>query len=266
MSAKDIFERRARAINSLVCIGLDSDINRLPEQFKTSETPQFAFNQYIIEQTHVYASAYKPNLAFYLARGEAGMHDLKLTLDFLNQEYPEILTICDAKFGDIGSTTEAYASSIFDHFNFDAVTLQPYVGQNGLQPFLNYEDKGCIIVCRTSNPGSEEFQTLRIRKGKLLWKTVAEHVRDEWNTNNNCMLVVGATKADDIKEVREIVPEMTLLVPGVGAQGGEVEASVRAGLNHDGLGMIINAGRSIIFAENPADAARALRDTINLYI
>jgi orotidine-5'-phosphate decarboxylase len=264
MIAVNKYEQRAREVHSLLCVGLDSDYERLPEQFKQEDAPQFAFNRRIIEQTHPYASAYKINTAFYEARGEQGWRELKQTMDYLDAEHPEILTICDAKRGDIGSSSAAYADAIFDHLDFDAVTLNPYLGMDSLQPFLDRKDKGCIILCRTSNPGSSEFQSLELR-GRPLWQIIAERVRDDWNSNYNCMLVVGATYPEDLKQVRDIVGEMTLLVPGVGVQGGSVEAIVRAGLNNDGLGLIIHAARSVIFSDNPSYAAQALRDQINQY-
>jgi len=266
MSVIGKYEERARAVHSMVCVGLDSNIDRLPDRFKQHEHPQFAFNQHIIQQTHPYVSAYKPNIAFYESRGPQGLHELKLTMDYLRAEHPEILTICDAKRGDIDSTSEQYAAAIFDWLGFDAVTLQPYLGRDAIQPFLDRDDKGCIILCRTSNPGSGEIQDLRIKKrgGKRLWQVIAEQVRDEWNASNNCMLVVGATYPEELKEVRELVGEMTLLIPGVGAQGGDVGETVRAGMNNDGLGMIINSSRGIIFADNPSGAAGELRDAINM--
>lgn len=267
MNVINKYEERARAVHSMVCVGLDSNMDRLPDAYKQQEYPQFAFNKYIIQQTHPYVSAYKPNIAFYESRGVQGWQELKMTLDYLRSEHPEILTICDAKRGDIGSTSEQYATAIFDQLGFDAVTLQPYLGQDALQPFLDRADKGCIILCRTSNPGSGEFQDLTIKKrsGKKLWQIIAEKVRDDWNTNNNCMLVVGATYPDELKSVRDLIGDMTLLVPGIGAQGGDIKDTVRAGMNHDGLGLIINSSRGIIFADDPSEAARSLRDAINMY-
>ncbi|MFW5748247.1 MAG: orotidine-5'-phosphate decarboxylase, partial [Chloroflexota bacterium] len=226
------------------------------------ETPQFAFNRWIIEQTHAVASAYKPNTAFYEARGAQGWHELRLTIDYLRAEYPDILTICDAKRGDIGSTNNGYARAIFDDLGFDAVTLHPYTGAEALAPFLNRADRACIILCRTSNPGSAEFQALMV-DGRPLWLHITQHVRDHWNKAGNCMLVAGATYPDELRQIRELVGDMPLLVPGIGAQGGDIEATVRAGQTADGLGLIINASRSIIFSENPGRVAADLRDAIN---
>jgi orotidine-5'-phosphate decarboxylase len=262
MKAIEKYNQRVDQVQSLVCIGLDSDYTHLPEQFMHHEYPQFTFNRWIIDQTQPYVSAYKPNMAFYEARGDRGMMALKLTLEHLHQHYPDILTICDAKRGDVGSTSAAYASAIFDWFGFDAVTLQPYVGNDGLQPFLERSDKGCIILCRTSNPGAGDFQDLAVN-GKPLWEVVAEKVSTEWNHNNNCMLVVGATYPNELRQIRQIVGEMTLLIPGLGAQGGDVAQTVQAGLNRAKKGMIISSSRGIIFAKNPGEAANELRDEIN---
>lgn len=260
------YEARAQAVDSLLCIGLDSDYERLPYNLRNSANPQFGFNRWIIEQTHPFAAAYKPNMAFYEARGDAGLRDLKLTLDYLHEHHPDILTICDAKRADIGSTNNGYASAIFDWLGFDAVTLQPYLGGDALQPFLEREDKACIILCRTSNPGSGEFQNIELAAGnKPLWQLVAEQVRDHWNRNGNCMLVVGATYPEEVRLVRQITGDMTLLVPGIGAQGGNIEQTVRAGLNSQKRGLIINSSRGILFAEDPARAARELRDAINVF-
>ncbi len=258
------YNNRVDAVNSLVCVGLDSDYERLPYNIKTGPNPQFAFNRWIIEQTHAYAAAYKPNIAFYEARGDAGLLDLKLTMDYLHEHHPDILTICDAKRGDIGSTNNGYATAIFDRLGFDAVTLQPFLGGEALTPFLERADRGCIILCRTSNPGSGEFQNIETSAGsKPLWQLVAEQVRDHWNKHGNCMLVVGATYPEEVRLVRQLVGEIPLLVPGIGAQGGNIQQTVQAGLDANGRGIIINSSRGIIFSEDPARSARELRDAIN---
>jgi orotidine-5'-phosphate decarboxylase len=203
-------------------------------------------------------------MAFYEARGEEGLTALAQTMAYLRDHHPDILTICDAKRADIGSTNAGYVTAIFDRLGFDAVTLNPYLGREALEPFLARQDKACVILCRTSNPGAGELQDLRIN-GKPLWQIVAEQVRDHWNARGNCMLVAGATYPDELRHIRATVGEMTLLVPGIGAQGGDVEATVRAGLNASGKGMIINSSRGIIFADDPAESARALRDQINRF-
>ncbi|MGB7341820.1 MAG: orotidine-5'-phosphate decarboxylase [Phototrophicaceae bacterium] len=264
MSMIDKYNARVDTANSLLCIGLDSNIKRLPEQFLTMDYPQFEFNKWIIEQTHAYVAAYKPNMAFYEARGAQGLVELQMTMDFLCEQYPDIYTICDAKRADIGSTNDAYASAIFDELGFDAVTLHPYLGRDAMLPFLQRSDKGCIILCRTSNSSAIEFQDLQI-ENRYLWEIVAERVAQEWNSNGNCMLVVGATYPNEMKIVREIIGDMTLLVPGIGVQGGNVQQTVSAGLNRDGKGLIINSSRGIVFSENPERAAQELRDGINLY-
>ncbi len=258
------YERRVAASDSLLCVGLDSAAERLPARFQAHDLPQFAFNRWIIEQTHPYAAAYKPNIAFYEARGVEGLRALEATMRYLREQHPDILTICDAKRADIGATNRGYVRAIFDHLGFDAVTLNPYLGREALAPFLDRADKGCILLCRTSNPGAGEFQDLPIA-GRPLWQVVAQHVHDAWNTHGNCMLVAGATYPDELRAIRATVGDMTLLVPGIGAQGGDVEATVRAGLNSAGRGMIINASRSIIFADDPGAAARDLHAAINRY-
>jgi orotidine-5'-phosphate decarboxylase len=258
------YDNRAKQVNSLVCVGLDSDFDRLPARFHPAEYPQFEFNRWIIDQTHPYVSAYKPNIAFYEARGEEGLHSLKMTIDYLHETHPDILAICDAKRADIGSTNTGYVTAIFDWMGFDAVTLNPYLGREALQPFLERQDKVCILLCRTSNPGAGEFQDLQI-DGKPLWQIIAERISTVWNEHGNCMLVAGATYPGELKQIRSIVGDLTLLVPGIGAQGGEVEQTVRAGRNSQGRGMIINSSRGIIFADNPAEAASSLRDEINRY-
>lgn len=253
------YRERAQAVNSLVCAGLDSAAAKIPARFGGDV---FAFNQWIIEQTHPFVCAYKPNIAFYEARGADGWRDMQRTMDYLHANHPDILTICDAKRADNSTSNKGYVTAIFDQLGFDAVTLHPYMGRQSLAPFLERMDKACIILCRTSNPGDDELQNVQI-DGKPLWRIVAERVRDEWNTHGNCMLVVGATHPKELAQVREIVCDMPLLVPGVGAQGGDVEAAVRAGIDSTRGGLIINASRSIIYADNPAIEARDLRDQIN---
>lgn len=262
MNAVNKFDRRADAINSLLCVGLDTDVERIPARFRAEAHPQFAFNKYIIDQTAEYTAAYKPNSAFYEARGAAGFDELRMTVEYLQQNYPDILTICDAKRGDMASTNEEYVKWVFDLLDFDAVTLHPFLGGEALSPFLERADKGCIILCRTSNPGSGELQTLSV-DGKPFWRYIAEKVRDRWNSNGNCMLVMGATYPDELREVRSALPDMTFLVPGIGAQGGSVEQTVQFGRNRAGRGLIISASRGIIYADDPAGAARQLRDAIN---
>lgn len=258
------YNARVDKVNSLLCVGLDSDISHIPGEFASKEEPQFAFNRFIIEQTHEYASSYKINTAFYEARGSQGFAELKKTVDYLAQEYPDIVTICDAKRGDIGSTSEAYARAVFDYFGFDAVTLNPYLGKDALLPFLERKDKGSIILCRTSNPDAGEFQDLLVGD-KPLWQVVAERVLQDWNAKGNCLLVVGATYPEEMKTIRSIAPDIPFLVPGIGTQGGNAKEVVVNGLDRQGKGLLIHSARGIIFSEQPKERARALRDEINQY-
>ncbi|HEY4356139.1 MAG TPA: orotidine-5'-phosphate decarboxylase [Acidobacteriaceae bacterium] len=256
------FNDRADAAQSLLCVGLDPDYTLLPERFRGEEFPQFAFNKWIIDQTAEFAAAFKPNMAFYEARGTEGLAELALTVEYLHDTHPDIVTICDAKRADIGNTNRGYVELIFDRLGFDSVTLHPYLGGEALQPFLAREDKASIILCRTSNAGAREFQDLHV-EGRPLWQAVAERVSHEWNGAGNCMLVVGATYPDEMRTIREIAPQIPLLVPGVGAQGGDVNAVVDAGMDADGRGLMINSSRGILFSNDPAAAARSLRDEIN---
>jgi len=256
------FNQRADAAQTLLCVGLDVDFAKIPSRFKTEKHPQFEFGKWIIDQTAEFAATFKPNTAFYEARGAQGWAELKMTVEYLRAKHPEIVTVCDAKRADIGNTNQGYVASIFDELGFDAVTLHPYLGREALEPFLMRTDKVCIVLCRTSNPGAGEFQDLRF-EGKPLWQTVAEKVSREWNANGNCMLVVGATYPEEMRMVREIAPEMTFLVPGIGVQGGNVDAVVSAGLDSKGKGLMISASRSILFSDDPAAAARDHRDEIN---
>lgn len=258
------YNTRAKKVNSLLCVGLDPDFDKLPENFQTMSFPQFGFNKYIIDQTAEFAAAFKPNTAAYEARGEQGWSELRMTIEYLQKNYADIFTICDAKRADIGYTSELYAKAILDTLGFDAITLHPYLGKDGIQPFLDREDKVSIILCRTSNPGAAEIQDLEIG-GKKLWAVLAEKVASDWNKNHNCMLVVGATYPAELGEIRKIVGDMTLLVPGVGTQGGSVEEVLKAGLNSKKLGLIINSSKGIIFSEDPAEEAKKLRDEINRY-
>lgn len=256
--------------NSLVCVGLDSAIEKIPAHLQNERYPQFAFNKAIIDATAAYVCAYKPNSAFYEARGEAGMKELKMTFDYIKNTHPEIVTILDAKRADIGSTNEGYVKFIFDYLGADAVTLHPYLGKEALTPFLMREDRASIILCRTSNKGAGEFQDLMV-ENEPIYIHVARKIADSWNKNNNCMLVVGATYPEEMKKVRSQVGDIPFLVPGVGAQGGDVEKTVKAGLDSKKRGMIINSSRGIIFASKAEDfavrageEAKKLRDEINI--
>ncbi len=262
-AAREKFERRADAVGSLVCVGLDPEFERILERFRYEEFPLFAFNRWIIEQTHSYAVSYKPNMAFYEARGTLGLRELELTVKYLRSEHPDVFTICDAKRADIGNTNRGYVAAVFDALGFDAVTLHPYLGREALTPFLERQDKVSIVLCRTSNPGAGELQDLECN-GRPLWETVATRVNTEWNVAGNCMLVVGATYPEEMRRIRVIAPEMPFLVPGVGAQGGDVSAVVSAGLDARSKGLLISSSRAILFSDDPAAAARELRDEINV--
>ena len=258
------YNRRAKKVNSLLCVGLDSDFSKIPKKFLKNKFPQFEFNKWIIEEVHNFAVAIKCNTAFYEARGDRGVAELKMTMEYLTKNYPDIFTILDAKRADIGNTNNGYVSFAFDWLNVDAITLHPYLGTEALLPFLERKDKFSIILCRTSNPGAPEFQDLEIG-GKKIWQIVAERVSQNWNKNKNCMLVVGATYPEEMKKIRSIAGDMTFLVPGIGAQGGDLEKVVKAGLNSKGLGLIINSSRGIIFSDNPKKEAQKLCEEIRKY-
>ncbi|RJQ28812.1 orotidine-5'-phosphate decarboxylase [Candidatus Parcubacteria bacterium] len=262
MNMLEKYDRRVDAVNSLVCVGLDSDIELIPKSFLGKEFPQFEFNKHIIEATHDLVSAYKPNIAFYESRGDRGFRELKMTMDYLRERHPDIVTICDAKRGDTATTNVQYAKTLFDWFGFDAATVNPYMGHEPLAPFLGRKDKGCIVVCRTSNPGAPEIQDLKVGE-KPLWQIVAEKVRDDWNANGNCLLVVGATYPEEMRILRNLVGDITFLIPGIGAQGGDIEAMVRAGLNSKKKGMIIASARGFIFAEDPRKEVLRAKEQIN---
>jgi orotidine-5'-phosphate decarboxylase len=271
MTFKDKLHASIKKSNSLLCVGLDSEISKIPKHVASGDHPQSTFNKAIVDATHDLVCAYKPNTAFYEARGVGGMEALKRTCDYIKETYPDVLIILDAKRADIGSTNEGYVKFAFDYLGADAITLHPYLGKEALKPFLERKDKGCIILCRTSNPGSGELQDLATA-GRPLYQVVAEKVSREWNDNDNCALVVGATYPEELATVRGMVDDMPILVPGIGAQGGHVEKTVKAGLDSQRSGAIITASRSIIFASNGDDfAAKAreeaekLKNDINVY-
>ena len=250
------FERRAEAVNSLLCVGLDPELDRIPARFRGEAWPLFAFNRWIIEQTHPYAVAYKPNMAFYEFQGSQGIAELEMTMELLRGEHPEISTICDAKRGDIGNSNRGYAVSIFDAMGFDAVTLHPYLGKEALAPFLERRDKACIILCRTSNPGAGEFQDLQ-SDGRPLWETVALRVSTEWNVAGNCMLVVGATYPEEMRRIRAIAPAISISCAGRGRAGRRCGSRGRGGIGCAPAEAHPHAAQPLVGA-GPADAlARA---------
>ena len=263
MSFMDQVKKRWSENNTLVCVGLDPDLNKIPAKYRESETPLFAFNKDIIDATSEYVCCYKPQIAYYSGVGLE--KDLELTINYIHDKYPGIPVILDAKRGDIGSTTaEMYVKEAFTRYSADSVTVNPYMGGDTLKPFLDQKDKAVIILCRTSNPGAVDLQNLTI-DGKPLYIQVAEKAANEWNYNKNVILVVGATYPDELKEIRAVIGDIPFLTPGIGAQGGDVEKAVKAGTTPDGTGMIINSSRGIIYSENPAEAAKKLRDEINKY-
>lgn len=255
--------------NSLLCVGLDSDLKKIPSFLLKEDKPLFEFNKNIVDATADLVCAYKPQIAFYAAsRSE---NELEMTIEYVHDRYPEIPVILDAKRGDIGSTAKLYAKEVFDRYKADAVTINPYLGSDTLTPFLEREEKGVIILCRTSNPGAKDIQDLEI-KGKKLYQVIASMAVDRWNYNRNVLLVVGATYPQELNEIRSIAGEIPFLVPGIGAQGGDVEKAVIKGKNGKGAGMIINSSRGIIYASDEKDFAMAarnaaiqLRDEINRY-
>ena len=253
--------------NSLVCVGLDPEIERFPPQILDQPSPIFQFNKAIIDATADLVCAYKPQFAHYAAY--EAEDQLERTIDYIQTTYPAIPVILDSKRGDVGNTAERYAIEAFERYHADAVTVNPYLGGDSLEPFLKHADKGVIILCRTSNPGAGELQDLEIG-GRRLFHTVADLAARRWNTRGNCMLVVGATYPRELAEVREIVGNMPFLVPGVGAQGGDVAQAVQNGQTAAGAGLVISSSRGILYAspgEDFASAARAatekLRDQVN---
>ena len=251
MTTKQLTEQ-IRTKQSLLCVGLDTDIAKIPPHLLKEEDPIFAFNKAIIEATHPYAVAYKPNTAFYEVQGEKGWRALKKTIEYLNSNHPDIFTIADAKRGDIGNTSTMYAKAFFEEMDFDSVTVAPYMGKDSVEPFLAFKDKHTILLALTSNEGAFDFQTQKIADEELYKKVLRTSLT--WQNSENLMYVVGATKAEFLKEIREIVPQHFLLVPGVGAQGGSLEEVCKYGLN-DIYGLLINSSRGIIYASKGEDFA-----------
>lgn len=256
--------------NSLVCVGLDPDLKKLPAKVREMKNPIFEFNKAIIDATAADVCCYKPQIAYY--SGQSADEDLLLTMQYLKANYPEIPVILDAKRADIGATTNMYAHEAFERFRADAVTVNPYMGMDAIKPFLDYADKGVVVLCRTSNPGAKEIQEIRTADGIELYKQVAKLIAGPWNYNGNTLLVAGATFPEELGQIRAIVGETPLLVPGIGAQGGDVEKVMKNGVDKNGAGLIINSSRGIIyasagddFAEAAGKAARALKDTVNQY-
>src|SRR5688500_10121533 len=263
---------RARwdAADSLLCVGLDPDPAKFPDAFSSDEDALFAFCRDIVDATAGYACAFKPQIAYFAAHND-GELTLQRLIAHINAVHADIPVILDAKRGDIGSTAEQYAVEVFDRYGADAVTLNPYMGRDSAQPFLARNDRGCVFLCHTSNPGARDFQELLV-DGEPLYQRIARTIAGEWNADGNCALVVGATFPEELKKIRDIVGDMPLLIPGIGAQGGDVEATVLNCRTADGMGLMINSSRGILhsssgvdYADAAADAARMLRDEINRY-
>ena len=252
MTTKQLIQQ-IEAKQSLLCVGLDTDMTKIPPHLLEEEDPLFAFNKAIIEATHPFAVAYKPNTAFYEAHGEKGWRALKKTIDYLNRHHPEIFTIADAKRGDIGNTSSMYAKAFFEDMQFDSVTVAPYMGRDSVEPFLAFENKYTILLALTSNEGAFDFQTQKLNDEELYKRVLRTSLT--WQNSQNLMYVVGATKAEYLKEIRKIIPEHFLLVPGVGAQGGSLEEVCKYGLN-DHYGLLINSSRGIIYTSKDEDFAK----------
>lgn len=264
-----LLEQRWQA-GYFVCVGLDPEYERLPRELKEGyplEEALYRFGREIIVATHDLVCAYKPNSAFYEAQGDAGLRALARTIAYCKEQYPAIPVILDAKRADIGNTNQGYVRAAFEHLQADAITVHPYLGREALAPFLRLRDKGVIVLAKTSNPGSGELQDLPVGPaGEPLYLVVARNVAEQWNSNGNCALVVGATYPTEIERVRAVVGDLPLLIPGIGAQGGDVAATVKAARDSRGWGMIINSSRSIIYASSGPDFAQAARNaTLQLH-
>lgn len=244
-----------RSKKSFLCVGLDSDIDKIPVHLKNSDDPVFEFNRRIIDVTMKFAVAYKPNLAFYESRGIEGLRSLQRTMDYLENFRDECFTIADAKRGDIGNTSSQYARAFFDKpvsgFDFDAVTVAPYMGEDSVSPFLGFNGKWIVLLALTSNKGAFDFQLIEDKTNEPLFEKVLK-TSMKWGNSENMMYVVGATRAEMLAEIRKTIPDHFLLVPGVGAQGGSLQEVAKYGLNDD-CGLLVNASRSIIFASRGED-------------
>ena len=241
---------------SFLCIGLDVDLDKIPQHLLATDDPIYQFNKAIIDATHNLCVSYKPNTAFYEAYGIKGWKSLSKTINYLNENYPEIFTIADAKRGDIGNTSSMYAKAFLEDLNFDSVTVAPYMGKDSVEPFLEFKDKHTILLALTSNVGAFDFQTQLIN-GKEVYKTVIETSKT-WKNAENLMYVVGATKAEYFAEIRKIIPTNFLLVPGIGAQGGNLKEVCKYGLTPN-VGLLVNSSRAIIYASNGVDFAEKAR-------
>ena len=271
MKFTDKLAAAIRAHDSLLCVGLDPDIQRFPDTLQGKSDAIFTFCKAIIDATAATACAFKPQIAYFAAI--AAEDQLQAICDYLKTEYPQIPIVLDAKRGDIGATAEQYAREAFERYRADAVTVNPYMGFDSVEPYLEWQDRGVIVLCRTSNPGGSDLQFLNV-DGQPLYQHVAQLVASKWNQHGQCGLVVGATFPQELAQVRAIVGDMPLLVPGIGAQGGDIKATVEAGQTADGSGMMINSSRAILYATPKVDedfsmaaarVARETRDTVNQF-
>ncbi len=251
MTTKQLVEQIHRK-RSFLCIGLDTDLEKIPVHLRTEEDPLFAFNKAIIDATHPFCVAYKPNTAFYEAYGTRGWEALEKTARYIKNVDPGLYSIADAKRGDIGNTSARYAKAFFEELNFDAVTIAPYMGRDSVEPFLSFKDKHTILLALTSNNGAFDFQTKSLGERELYKEVLATSL--QYTNSENLMFVIGATKAEYLQEVREIVPDHFLLVPGIGAQGGSLEDVCKYGINQQ-VGLLVNSSRGIIYASNGQDFA-----------
>ena len=270
MSFSDKLQAAWKASNSLVCVGLDPEPRKFPNGLRDAPGGIFEFNKAIVDATRDLVCAYKPQFAHYAAHGAE--QQLEHTIDYIKATAPNAIVILDSKRGDVGSTAEQYAQEAFERYGADAVTVNPYLGRDSVEPFLKHTDKGVIILCRTSNPGARDLQDLHVGPGKMLFQHVAETVAREWNAAGNCMIVVGATYPDELADIRKRVGDLPFLVPGVGAQGGDVAKVMAAGKTAAGTGLVISSSRAILYASGGDDfaaaarkAAQDLRDSINAH-
>lgn len=252
MNRQELFNQ-IKTKRSFLCVGLDTDTKKIPQFLLEEEDPIYAFNKAIIDATAPYCIAYKPNLAFYEAFGINGMIAFEKTIKYLNDNYPNHFIIADAKRGDIGNTSAMYARTFFEEYKLDALTVAPYMGEDSVTPFMNYKDKWVILLALTSNKGSHDFQFCQDENGTRLFEKVLT-VSQQWGNKDNMMYVVGATQGKMFEDIRKIVPEHFLLVPGVGAQGGSLEEVCKYGMNNE-CGLLVNSSRGIIYASQNADFA-----------
>jgi len=249
----EALKKQILAKKSFLCVGLDVDLEKVPEHIKAMEDPLYEFSKAIIDSTAAYAVAYKPNIAFFETYGPEGMASLKRVMGYLNNKHPEIFTIADAKRGDIGNTATRYAKAYFETYNFDSITIAPYMGKDSVEPFLSFDEKYAILLALTSNGGSSDFQTQEVG-GQMLYEKVIQ-TSIEWEGSERLMYVVGATKANALRKIRELIPNSFLLIPGVGAQGGSLTEVAENGLSSD-VGILVNSSRGIIYASTDENFAR----------